>query len=161
IPAHAFATVIVNFTVPSSTTGSQTNTATVSSPVADPNNLNNTASDTDSVATSADLSVTKSDGVSSVTAGDGVTWTYVIHVANSGPSDATNVSLSDTWPAGFAHGIILSPSQGTCSGSPDFTCSLGTIPKNGFVNVTASYTVPSSTTGDQTNTVTVSSPVSD
>src|SRR5207249_4710650 len=46
----------------------------------------------------ADLSVTKSDGVTTVTAGDGVPRTYTITVSNAGPSNATSVTLSDTWP---------------------------------------------------------------
>src|SRR6185369_9807048 len=70
----------------------------------------------------ADLSVTKSDGKASVIAGDGVTYTYTITVSNAGPSDAQAVSVSDTWPAGFSRGTVT-PSQGTCTGSPSFTCS--------------------------------------
>ena len=80
---------------------------------------------TTTVTGSADLSVTKSDGVSSVTAGDGITRTYTITVANGGPSDATSVMLSDTWPAGFTRSGAPTASQGTCSGSPSFTCTLG------------------------------------
>src|SRR3989449_383009 len=105
IPAGGSATVTVNYTVPASTpAGPQTNTVTVSSPVSDPNTANNTASDTNTVATSADLSVTKTDGVTTVIAGDGVTRTYTITVSNAGPSDATSVTLSDTWPGGFTRG---------------------------------------------------------
>ena len=37
------------------------------------------------------------------------------------------MSLTDTWPVGFTRGAV-NPSQGSCSGSPSFTCSLG-IPK--------------------------------
>ena len=55
----------------------------------------------------------------------------------------------------------VTPSQGTCSGSPSFTCNLGTIAAGGTATVTATYTVPSSTTGSQTNTATVSSATSD
>jgi len=113
--------------------------------------------------TSADLSVTKTDGVTTVTAGDGVTRTYTITVSNAGPSDATSVTLSDTWPGGFTRGTTT-PSQGTCmtTTGQNFSCSLGTIPAGGSATVTVSYTVPASTpAGPQTNTVTVSSPVSD
>src|SRR3989442_2484407 len=43
---------------------------------------------TNTVVTSADLSVTKTDGVTTVTAGDGVTRTYTITVSNTvGSSD--------------------------------------------------------------------------
>src|SRR5919204_492846 len=111
----------------------------VRSGVTDPDTANNSASDTDSVSTSANLSVTKSDGVSSVTAGSS-SGTYTIVISNAGPSDATGVSLSDTWPAGFARGTVT-PSQGTCSGSPSFTCSVGTIASGGTATITVGYSV--------------------
>src|SRR5437016_5419590 len=163
IPAGGSATVTVSYTVPASTpAGPQTNTVTVSSPVSDPNTANNTASDTNTVVTSADLSVTKTDGVTTVTAGDGVARSYLITVSNAARSDATSVTLSDTWPGGFTRGTTT-PSQGTCTTTTgqNFSCSLGTIPAGGSATVTVSYTVPASTpAGPQTNTVTVSSPVS-
>src|SRR5437763_1236831 len=73
----------------------------------------------------ADLSVTKSDGVTTVTAGDGVPRTYTITVSNAGPSNATSVTLSDTWPAGVTRGTTT-PSQGTCmtTTGQNFSCSL-------------------------------------
>src|SRR3989454_245565 len=110
------------------------------------------------------MSVTKTDGVTTVTAGDGVTRPYTITVSNTvGSSDATSVTLSDTWPGGFTRGTTT-PSQGTCTTKTgeNFSCSLGTSPEGGSLPVTVSYTVPASTpAGPQTNTVTVSSPVSD
>ncbi len=112
------------------------------------------------ITTSADLSVTKDDGVSTVTAGLS-TGTYTITVSNAGPSDAVNVSLDDTFPAGFSRGAIATD-QGTCSGSPDFTCDLLTIAAGDSVVVTVGYTVPPSTTASpQTNSATVDSDVDD
>ena len=106
-------------------------------------------------------SITKTDGVSSVTAGDGVTYTYLITVANAGPSNAQAVSVTDTWPAGFSQGTV-SPSQGTCSGSPSFTCSLGTLAASSSATITVTYTVPASTSaGTRTNSVTVTSTTTD
>src|SRR5450756_296660 len=159
IASGGSATVTVAYSVPSSTVGAQTNTVSVSSDVTDPDLTNNAASDTDTVITSADLSVTKTDGVTSVTAGLS-TGTYTISVHNTGPSDATGVSLTDLWPAGFSQGTIT-PSQGTCTGTGNFTCALGTIASGGSATVTVAYSVPSSTVGDQTNTVSVTSDVLD
>jgi uncharacterized repeat protein (TIGR01451 family) len=72
-------------------------TASVTSDTSDPNTSNNTSKVTSSISTSADLSISKS-GPATVTAG--TTATYTITVSNSGPSDAQNVSVSDTLPTG-------------------------------------------------------------
>jgi uncharacterized repeat protein (TIGR01451 family) len=112
----------------------------------------------------ADLGLVASDGLASVTAGDGLSHGYTLTVTNSGPSDATTVSLSVTWPSGFAQGTI-SPAQGSCSpvgAGPDFSCALGTIAAGGSVSVTAAFTVPASTAGGtQTLSAGVTSPVND
>jgi uncharacterized repeat protein (TIGR01451 family) len=162
IAAGGSATRTVTYTVPASTTTTpQVNSVTVSATTGDPSNVNNTATDSNTVTTSADLSVTKSDGVTSVTAGDGVVRTYTITVTNAGPSNAAAVSLADTWPAGFTRGTVT-PSQGTCTGSPSFTCSLGTINSGANATVTVTYTVPASTTtSPQVNSVTVSATTGD
>jgi len=139
------------------------NTATVASTTTDPTSANDTASATTTVATSADLSVTKSDSVDLVTAGDGVTRTFTITVANNGPSDAGSVILRDVWPAGYTLGAIAT-SQGTCSTPlPDIiSCPLGDIAVGGSATVTVSYTVPASTpAGPQTNEAVATSRIDD
>jgi uncharacterized repeat protein (TIGR01451 family) len=73
------------------------NTATVASPVTDPNPGNNASTATTAVVARADLAVTKSDSPDPVIAGTNLT--YSITLINNGPSDAQNVSLSDTLPA--------------------------------------------------------------
>ncbi|MGH3368860.1 MAG: hypothetical protein ACRDPR_02565, partial [Nocardioidaceae bacterium] len=106
-----------------------------------------------------DLSITKSDGVTSVTAGDGVTYTYTITVSNAGPSAAQGVVVSDTWPAEFSRGTITN-AHGTCvdtGGGPSFSCNLGTIASGGSKSFTVTYTVPATTeAGSVTNTASVS-----
>ena len=110
--------------------------------------------------TTANLSVTKTDGVSSVVAGAATVHTYTITVTNNGPASAANVSLSDTFPVGFSRGSVAQ-TQGTCAGSPSFTCALGTLASGAQATVTVDFTVPSSTTASQTNTATVSSDIAD
>ncbi len=117
-----------------------------------------------SAGTDADLSVTEDDGVSEIIAGDGNTYTYTITVKNNGPSDASNVNVSDIWPAGFTRGTVT-PSQGTCdtaTSSTNFTCNLGNIAKNGTATVAANYSVSSDTPpGNYTNRAEVSSDAQD
>src|SRR5207244_2320984 len=96
IPAGGSVTYVVTATVASSKTGDLTNTATVSSAVADPTPANNSATDTDTPLFVSDLSVTKTDGVTSVDAGTSTTYTIV--VKNNGPSDVVGASVSDTIP---------------------------------------------------------------
>src|SRR5205823_6478853 len=97
--------VTVTFTVPAATLpGVESNSVTVTSNTADPNPADNTAADDDTVTTSADLGITLDDGVTVVTAADGITYTYTITVTNAGISDAQAVAVADTWPAGFRQG---------------------------------------------------------
>ena len=116
------------------------------------------AQDTTEIVGQADLALTKTDGVSVVAAGDGVTYTYTLTVRDDGPSDATGVVLTDTWPAGFSQGAVT-PSQGTCApigAGPDLTCALGTIAAGASATVGIDYTVPAATPGGpQVNTATV------
>ena len=97
-----------------------------------------------------------------VVAGDGTTYTYTITVANNGDSDADNVLVADTWPAGFTQGA-LTPSQGTTDAAGgNFTWDVGTIVAGANATLTVAYTVPSDTAaGDYTNTVVVSSSTPD
>ncbi len=74
------------------------NTASIASDTDDPNDENNESSDTAGVTRESELDITKSDVVDPVVAGEQVSWQ--IKVDNLGPSDAANVTISDTLPAG-------------------------------------------------------------
>src|SRR5438093_837500 len=73
------------------------NTASVTSSTSDPNPANDSATAQTAVVTTADLSVTKSGPISTP---PNSTAVYTITVKNNGPSDATNVTLSEVVPAG-------------------------------------------------------------
>jgi uncharacterized repeat protein (TIGR01451 family) len=103
-----------------------TNTATVSSPT-DANAENNAATQTTTVATSADVGVAKTEDADVVAAGSNLTYTIV--VTNHGSSDAQNVVLTDTIPAGTTF-VSLAQNSG-----PTFT--LVTPPAGGTGAVTA------------------------
>jgi uncharacterized repeat protein (TIGR01451 family) len=166
LPAGQSTTVKVRAQVdPATAAGTITNTATVSGSTTDPDTSNNSATATTTVAPSADLSITKSDGITTVTAGDGVTHTFTITVTNNGPSDATSVELNDTWPAGYTRGAItITPPGGSCAdvgGGPSFGCALGTLAPGQSKVITVAYTVPAATIGSVTNTATVSGSAAD
>ncbi len=143
------------------------NTATVTSTTTDPTPGNNIGHRRPPrwlpAPTSASPRATAS---TTVTAGDGVTRTFTITVANAGPSDATGVQLFDTWPSGYALGTVT-PSQGTCQRPRprirlSSSCNLGTIAAGSDATVTIDYTVPASTpAGPQTNEAVVTSGVDD
>ena len=102
IAAGATRTITTTFNVPAGYAGPNpiANTAAVTSTTPDPNGGNNSGSDTTPVtAAQADLSIVKDDAGASVVPGNSVT--YTLAVANSGPADASTVSVTDTIPAGL------------------------------------------------------------
>jgi uncharacterized repeat protein (TIGR01451 family) len=90
-------TVVLSMTVSPSATGSVTNTVNVGSSGVDSYPANNTVSTVTNLTTHADLRVVKS-ALADVDAG--ATFVYTLTVANDGPSDAHNVYITDTLPAG-------------------------------------------------------------
>lgn len=163
IPAGGSASVSIPYTVPSETpAGVYTNVVVIASshPGDDPSN--NEASDTNTITgdvePDTELAITKTDGVISVFAGDGTTYTYTITVSNLGPSDAEGVMISDTFPAAFIRGALPVGCSDSSPVNDDFTCSLGTIAADTSASVSIPYTVPSGTApGTYINTVAISS----
>jgi uncharacterized repeat protein (TIGR01451 family) len=143
---------------PANTTISNSATASMSSSfVTDTNSANDTGTATTiTTAPSADVAVTKA-GPATVTAGTNVT--YTITVTNNGPSDAQNVTLTDTLPPGTA---FVSASAGSGSGV-DYSDSIGTLAAGGSDTVTLVARVSSSAANGSTitNTATVTSSASD
>jgi uncharacterized repeat protein (TIGR01451 family) len=75
---------------------------------------------------SADLALTKTDSPDPVIAGG--TLSYTITVTNSGPGQATWVTLTDALPAGLTF-VSARPSKGSCTqAGGTVTCNLGTFP---------------------------------
>lgn len=106
------------------------NEVRVTSETADPDLTNNLATATTSITAAADLAVTKT--AAAPTAGPGDEITYTVTATNEGPSDATNVVLTDHLPAGLDL-VSASTPTGVCtggySGAPGdpVVCRLGTI----------------------------------
>src|SRR5262249_48157535 len=102
LPVGTTARFIVSGTVPSATTGTLTNTATVTPPpgVADPIPGNNSATDTSAAGPQADLTISKAGTPSPYVPGAPLTYTIV--VTNAGPSDVTGARVQDALPAPLA-----------------------------------------------------------
>ncbi|MEQ9399291.1 MAG: hypothetical protein RJQ04_08965, partial [Longimicrobiales bacterium] len=129
-----------------------TNTAALSShDQADTNAANNSASAAITV-TSVDLAVTKTVDDAAPQSGQSVTFT--IGVANSGPSAATNVALTDVLPAGLSFGSAT-PSQGNYDdGTGVWT--VGTLSNGGSATLSLLANVSAAPGASLTNTASLS-----
>ncbi|MET7376367.1 DUF11 domain-containing protein, partial [Micromonospora arida] len=155
-------TYTISGTVPSGTTGDLTNTATLTPPdgVSDPGCTPNCSSTVVTpAALTVDLAVVKTASPSPYV--PGAPFSYTVTVTNGGPSDAVGATLTDPLPAPLA-GFTW-----TCEASTGSTCTASgtgnindtvTVLAGGTVTYTISGTVPSGTTGDLSNTATVTPP---
>ncbi len=154
ISKGAAKTYTITARVNSGTTGSLSNTATVTSTTFDPDTRNNTTAPpvATTVNTLASLAVVKTCPPS-VNAGE--SWACTVTVSNAGPSDALTVTATDTLPAG----VTLLSTTG-CSNDPAGVpvCNLGTIAASGSKSYTITSRVNSATTGTLRNCVSAASP---
>ncbi|WP_242310982.1 DUF6923 family protein [Bacillus cereus group sp. BfR-BA-01331] len=158
LPNGSSVTILIRGTVKSSVTGFIRNTAVVSSPTPDPNLANNRSTIVTPVTESADISVVKIGRPNPVNAGEILTYRLV--VANAGPSDAQNVTLTDTVPS-----EILNPEYSVDGGNTFNpwlgSIVLGTLASGSSVTVFIRGMVSSSARGIIRNTATVSSTTPD
>ena len=129
--------------IDSDATGTLSNTATATPSITDTVPGNNSATDDDTVLTpEADLSITKTDSQDPVAAGGALS--YTLTVTNSGPSDASNVVITETLPSG----VTFVSSTG-CAEDPAGvpTCSLGTLTAGNAGVATIDVTIDAPTTG--------------
>ena len=136
---------------------SVTNTATVASPVPDPNPQNNTSSATTAITASADLAVVKT---APATVAVGSDLVYTIRITNGGPDAAAAVVASDTIPAGVAF-VSVTTTQGSCTGTSAITCAIGTVAAGSVVTVTIAVRPPATAPDTIANTVTTSNSTPD
>ena len=149
----ASATITITGTVAATASGTLTNTATVSATETDSVSTNNSDSEDTTVQRQVDLAITKIDATDPISAGNALTYTMT--VTNNGPSQATNVSLSDVLPSGVTFTSVTS-SQGTAShASGTVTASLGNLNPSSSATVTLIVGVSPTTRGTLTNTATV------
>jgi uncharacterized repeat protein (TIGR01451 family) len=134
IAPAGFAEYTATVLVDPSTLGTLINTATVVTSSNESIIDNNATTAETAVITEADLSITKMDSSDPFISGGAQMLVYTIEVSNAGPSDATNVIVTDTLSP-----LVTFQSTSGCLndplGVPD--CQLGTIPAGGA----ASYTI--------------------
>jgi uncharacterized repeat protein (TIGR01451 family) len=110
----------------------------------------------DSAAPMADMSVTKVDDIDPIVAGNRLT--YTIAASNAGPATATNVEVTDTFPAGT---VIVKTTGCANDRSGVGTCSLGSIAAGATKQYTVTVLVSATTVGSITSSVTVRSDTAD
>ena len=157
-PGDTAPTITVVVTAPPQA-GSLTNTASVSSTTADPVPGNNTSSVSTTVTASADMSIVKA-GPPTVTASGAVT--YSLTIANNGPSDAVNVSVTDTLPAGVTF-VSVSGAGWICSntGNVSATCTRAALATGATAPVITLVVTAPAQVATLTNSSTVSSTTAD
>ncbi len=192
LPVGSTITYVVTGSIPSSNaTGTLSDTATIAVPggVTDPVAGNNSATATASIVKVADLAVTNTTTTTSpVNAGGAVNYTVI--VSNSGPSDITGATVTDTLPSSLtgmtytvtsAGGAVDTTNASSGSGSLAETVNLpsgssltyvlnGTVASSaasGTLVTTASVSAPSGSSDPNTgnnsasNTLTISHPSAD
>ena len=134
IDAGGFAEYTVTVMVDPSTIGLITNNVSVTTSSPESDTDNNSATEVTLVTAEADLSITKMGSSDPIISGGNQELVYTIEVSNAGPSDATNVMVTDTLSP-LAVFVATSGCQNDPVGIPD--CNLGTIASGS----SASYTI--------------------
>jgi uncharacterized protein len=96
---------------------------------------------------------------SSDRAAEGSVITYTLTVTNNGPSNATDVVVTDPLPSGLSL-ISISTTQGTCTQGPPIRCSLGTMGTGvaARIVIDARATQPGEVTNEATVTLSTQDP---
>lgn len=162
--AGASTTVVICLDIDPSLLGAVTNYGYTGANTADPNVENSFfggwAEVTTTVESVSDLSITKSDDTDPVVAGTGLG--YSITVTNNGPSDAYDVEVVDTMPAGFTPGGMITNTIGTlavgASTTLQFNAAVGSGVEGIVTNVaevtsTSTDTIPANSTAEEATTV--------
>ncbi|WP_143569264.1 glycine-rich protein [Streptomyces acidiscabies] len=134
------------------------NTATSTSTTPDQTPGNNTSPPASPQVTAPKTGLTVSKVGSSTSYQPGETFSYTVTVRNAGPSTALP-TVTDTLPAGFSSfGWNCAASNGSSCGAASGSGNISDKPSvapGGTITYTISGTVPASTSGNQTNSATV------
>lgn len=162
MPAGSSVTYKATGKMSSSSTGTFSNTASITAPtgVTDSNLGNNSATDTDAIKLQTDLRVTVNDGKTAAIAGQKDTYTIV--VTNLGPSDVSGATVSDSFPVEFT-GVTFTATQ--TGGASGFSASgsgnisdIVSLPAGSKITYKAKGTISPSAVGTISDTASVSAP---
>ena len=143
VAAGATEDITVNGTLAASAAGTLlSNSALVSSATADPDPLNNTSTISAPVAPAADLELTKFADNASPAAGGTVTFSLAL--INRGPTQADDVRVTDTLPAGLT---FVSASPGCAAAGQAVTCAQASLAAGADVLFQVTAQVGESTAG--------------
>jgi uncharacterized repeat protein (TIGR01451 family) len=159
LAAGGSVTLVLNGTIASSATGTLQNSVTIDGNESDSDAANDAASHDTPLNPQFDLQIDKTTDVTSATPGE--TLTYTIDLSNAGLSDATNVVIADTLPAGvsFVSGAV-GTTAATVSGST-VNYDVGTLAAGASTTATLVVQIDPATTGALTNQVTVTADAGD
>lgn len=147
LPVGSVRTLTLTMTVDgSAAVGATVNTASVTSlNETDADLSNNTAEETTTVLRTVDIVVSQSGVSGPITAGSGTgNLSYTITARNDGPSNATNVRLTDSLPAALPTGWSIDSATGSNSSTFDASTGVwdvGTLNVGQSVSLTVSLTV--------------------
>jgi uncharacterized repeat protein (TIGR01451 family) len=158
-------TLVVQVAAATSSGTTLSNTATIAASTPDPDLDDNVATTVTTVATQADLSLSKTDSPDPVLAG--ALLTYGITVGNGGPSNASNVTVTDVLPAGTTFASLTAPGGWSCTtpsvgAGGTVSCANASLAP-GSASITLAVTVSGGLAGGSTlsNTATVASDTAD
>ncbi|MEG1147268.1 MAG: DUF3794 domain-containing protein [Niameybacter sp.] len=158
MPSGATQNILIKGTVSPSATGSVSTTGAISSTTPDPNLSNNQSTSTAPFMPIADMAVTNTLNTVPLVAGQPVN--YTIHVANQGPSDAQNVTLTDAIPP-----VVNNPQYSVDGGTTWLpwtgSLALGTMLANTNKDILIRGTLDSQATGTLATTSEVSTTTQD
>ncbi len=140
--------------IPQSAEAGFVNTATVTSTTPDPDLSNNSDTAPLPLLPEADLKIKKIALAKKLTAGGHVAYLILVH--NSGPSAATDVTVTDPVPAALRL-LAARPSQGSCDITYGLLCELGRVASGGNAVILVVAQVAPSADGKIPNTATVTS----
>lgn len=151
----------VDVAVPSDFIGNLASIASANAAETDPVAGNNSQTDTDMQSSLADIEVINSDGLTNYL--PGTTVTYNVTVSNNGPSDASNLLVTDPAPAGttIPSWSCVGAACPNAAGSGSISETVISLVSGDSVSYVVNVAIPFSFTGNLTNTASANAAESD